>query len=135
MNELIESILKETAAQQNPYFQALRDGSFSKEDFIETQIQFFFAVVFFSRPMSALAAKVPSPELRMEILRNVWEEHGEGDLTKIHGRTFTVLLERLGGIKVDDIEAKALWPRTWQVACRLEEIPSVGDYVSYDIGT
>lgn len=32
-------------------------------------------------------------------------------------------------------EAKSLWPRTWQVACRLEEIPSVGDYVSYDIGS
>jgi phenylpropionate dioxygenase-like ring-hydroxylating dioxygenase large terminal subunit len=27
-----------------------------------------------------------------------------------------------------------LWPRVWQVACRLEEIPDPGDYVEYLIG-
>ena len=30
-------------------------------------------------------------------------------------------------------EAEYLWPRTWQIVCRLEEIPKVGDYVTYDI--
>jgi len=30
-------------------------------------------------------------------------------------------------------EAQRLWPRVWQVACRLEEIPRVGDFVTYDI--
>jgi phenylpropionate dioxygenase-like ring-hydroxylating dioxygenase large terminal subunit len=32
-------------------------------------------------------------------------------------------------------EYEKLWPRTWQLACRLEEIEHVGDYVTYDIGT
>ena len=31
------------------------------------------------------------------------------------------------------LEAERLWPRVWQVACRLEEIPRVGDFVTYDI--
>lgn len=31
----------------------------SREDFIETQIQFFFAVIFFSRPMAGLAGRMP----------------------------------------------------------------------------
>ena len=31
-------------------------------------------------------------------------------------------------------EREKLWPRVWQHACRLEEIPEVGDYVTYDIG-
>ena len=31
------------------------------------------------------------------------------------------------------LEVERLWPRTWQVACRLEEIPEVGDYVNYEI--
>jgi phenylpropionate dioxygenase-like ring-hydroxylating dioxygenase large terminal subunit len=31
-------------------------------------------------------------------------------------------------------ELDALWPRTWQVACRAEELPSVGDYLEYTIG-
>ncbi|WP_235681975.1 aromatic ring-hydroxylating oxygenase subunit alpha [Sphingobium yanoikuyae] len=32
-----------------------------------------------------------------------------------------------------DAEATKLWPKVWQVACREEEIPEVGDYVTYDI--
>ncbi|MEQ1883178.1 MAG: Rieske 2Fe-2S domain-containing protein, partial [Burkholderiales bacterium] len=32
------------------------------------------------------------------------------------------------------LEMERVWPRTWQVACRIEEIPNVGDYVNYEIG-
>lgn len=31
------------------------------------------------------------------------------------------------------LEAEHLWPKVWQLACRLEEIPNVGDYVTYEI--
>jgi phenylpropionate dioxygenase-like ring-hydroxylating dioxygenase large terminal subunit len=31
------------------------------------------------------------------------------------------------------LEEERLWPYVWQIACRLEEIPNVGDYVTYDI--
>jgi len=30
-------------------------------------------------------------------------------------------------------ENEKLWPKVWQIACRAEEIPKVGDYVTYDI--
>src|SRR5579859_117386 len=30
-------------------------------------------------------------------------------------------------------ENEKLWGKVWQVACRAEEIPRVGDYVTYDI--
>src|SRR5580700_4336407 len=32
------------------------------------------------------------------------------------------------------LEDERLWSRTWQMACRLEEIPAPGDYVTYTIG-
>ena len=32
-----------------------------------------------------------------------------------------------------DFEAERLWPYAWQIACRLEEIPEIGDFVTYDI--
>lgn len=32
-----------------------------------------------------------------------------------------------------DLEKEKLWPHVWQMACRLEEIPEVGDYVEYRI--
>ena len=31
------------------------------------------------------------------------------------------------------LEAEQLWSRTWQMACRLEEIPAPGDYVEYEV--
>jgi len=31
-------------------------------------------------------------------------------------------------------ERERLWPNVWQMACREEEVPRVGDYVTYDIG-
>lgn len=31
------------------------------------------------------------------------------------------------------LEEENLWPYVWQLACRLEEIPRVGDYLTYDI--
>ncbi len=107
---LITSVLNDTNFRQNQYFKSLRDGSFEKLDFIETQIQFYFAVVFFSRPMAALAAKIPTADMRIEILRNVWEEHGEGQLGHGHGSTFLEFLNRIGGISKADVEARSLWP-------------------------
>jgi glycine betaine catabolism A len=31
------------------------------------------------------------------------------------------------------MEAELFWPRVWQMACRLEEIPNPGDFVEYEI--
>ncbi len=110
MIDAVESVLAETPIDRNPYLASLADGSLSREDFLETQAQFYYAVVFFSRPMAALVAKIPTAGLRVEILRNVWEEHGEGDLSHRHGATFLELLNRLGGLTQADVEARALWP-------------------------
>ncbi len=33
-----------------------------------------------------------------------------------------------------ELEMQKLWPRVWQMACREEEIPGVGDYILYEIG-
>jgi phenylpropionate dioxygenase-like ring-hydroxylating dioxygenase large terminal subunit len=32
-----------------------------------------------------------------------------------------------------ELEKEFLWPRVWQMACRLEEIPEPGDFVEYEI--
>jgi phenylpropionate dioxygenase-like ring-hydroxylating dioxygenase large terminal subunit len=32
-----------------------------------------------------------------------------------------------------ELEKERLWPYVWQIACREEEIPKVGDFVTYDI--
>ena len=107
MDQLINKILEESNFRNNPYFESLKNKQFLFEDFVETQIQFYWAVTFFSRPMAALAAKIPSTNLRMEIVRNVWEEHGEGNPKNVHGHTFIELLGRLG-VNTEEIESKSL---------------------------
>ena len=110
LHQLIEKVLNETPYTENPYFKNLSDGQFAKDDFVETQIQFYYAVIFFSRPMAALAAKIPSPELRIEVLRNVWEEHGEGQLSHGHGTTFLEFLRRINGTSAEQVHLRGLWP-------------------------
>lgn len=127
IDQAVNRILKEVNYRENAYFTNLKDGEFSKEDFVETQIQFYEAVIFFSRPMATLAAKIPTPDLRVEILRNVWEEHGEGDSSKGHGRTFITFLSRLDNITPQDIAERVLWPEvrifntTLVGACALDD--------------
>ena len=60
--------------------------------------------------MAALAAKIPTSELRLEVIRNVWEEHGEGNTSLMHEQTFLTFLDRLAGIKPEDIAKRAMWP-------------------------
>src|SRR5256885_8046968 len=95
MHALIDEVLADVDVAKNPYLIALQDGTFAKDDFVETQFQFFHAVTFFARPMAALAAKIPDASMRVEILRNVWEEHGEGVRDKMHGTTFKLFLARV----------------------------------------
>ena len=108
--ELVQEILEDSDYLNNPYFTSLNKGTFDKNDFIETQKQFYFAVTFFSRPMAVLSAKIPTPQLRLEIVRNLWEEHGEGDFNKIHQTTFAELLTRLGNVNLLEIENAQLSP-------------------------
>jgi len=42
--------------------------------------------------------------------------------------------ERFTSAEFVALEYERLWPRVWQVACRLEEIPNPGDFVEYTIG-
>ena len=44
-----------------------------------------------------------------------------------------VSVERYFAKDWHDREIEKIWRRTWQLACRMEEIPDVGDHVVYDI--
>lgn len=114
LEQLVARVLGEVPYRDNPYFRALRDGSLGREDFLETQLQFHAAVVFFNRPMSTLAAKIDDAALRVEIVRNVWEEHGEGEPARMHGATFEAFLGRLAGWSPAEVKTalarRPLWP-------------------------
>ena len=47
----------------------------------------------------------------------------------------SVPVERYTSQAFHDLEMQKLWPKVWQMACREEEIPQVGDYNLYEIGS
>ncbi|HEY5681719.1 MAG TPA: aromatic ring-hydroxylating dioxygenase subunit alpha [Pseudomonadales bacterium] len=46
-----------------------------------------------------------------------------------------VPVSRYASKEFHDLEMEKLWPRVWQMACREEEIPEVGNYTIYEIGS
>lgn len=88
----------------NRYFSALRSDGMTRETFTASQMQFYFAVRYFSRPMAALMARMADSASRQGLIHNLSEEHGfcdEGDTANFdpelaHDRTFCAFLQTLG---------------------------------------
>ncbi len=112
----------------NPYLSALRDGGMSIEDFRRSQEQFFFAVTFFPRPMAALVGRIPEPGRRLDILRNLIEEHGGFDESAFHHNTFREFLGRMGCCSIATLDGLTLRPEVRAFnsvltsACVLDEL-------------
>src|SRR5262245_54828555 len=96
VRDYAENLLKKRNIINNIYFQKLNNGNITLETFRKTQVQFYFAVDFFSRPMSALIARIPDPKSRLSILQNIVEEHGEMAEEKFHSHTFKKFLCSIG---------------------------------------
>ena len=99
----------------------------SLDVFRRTQEQFFFAVTFFPRPMTALVGRLPEPRQRLDILRNVVEEHGDFDEAAFHHTTFREFLRRIGS-QVDTLDELDLLPAVrafnsiLTTACLMDEL-------------
>lgn len=88
----------------NAYFRSLESGEIRKVDFIRSQIQFSYAVGYFSQNLATLIARMPSSSGRAVLVQNLAEEHGwdeenpaagfRGHLA--HDQTFSTFLGSLG---------------------------------------
>ena len=56
------------------------------------------------------------------------------ELSRYEGDQLTVPVARYIDRAYHDLEMTHLWPRVWQMACREEQIPEVGDFHVYEIG-
>ena len=77
--------------------------------FQASQEQFFFAVTFFPRPMAALVGRIEDPHLRLDILGNLVEEHGDFNASAFHHNTFKRFLASINA-KAESLDALDLWP-------------------------
>src|SRR5919204_442054 len=102
-------ILRKVRILDNPYLEALQNGTMTPECFRRTQEQFFFAVTFFPRPMAALVGRIPDPRQRLDILHNLVEEHGEFEEQSFHHTTFQQFLRTLGS-QPEKLSNLPVWP-------------------------
>jgi pyrroloquinoline-quinone synthase len=122
-----DAVLRRVAITANPFFTALRDGSLGLPAFRRTQEQFSYAVEFFPRPMAALVGRIPDPALRLDVLRNLVEEHGEFNEGRFHKTTFQQFLRSIGGAP-EALDRLDLWPclrafnSVLTTACVLDEL-------------
>ncbi|MBS1149794.1 MAG: hypothetical protein H6Q89_1492 [Myxococcaceae bacterium] len=91
-----------------PYVKGAVDGSLSQHDFVQTQVQFFFAVEAYPQYLSQLAARSKSPGARRVLEENVRDEEGEGRSAQSHAHTFRGLLEKLG-VTAAETDATPKW--------------------------
>lgn len=123
-----DSIKQEIGIDTNAYFTSLKDGSMSLEAFRRSQEQFYFCVAFFSRPMMALVGRISNASRRLEILRNVVEEHGEFEEAAFHQHTFKSFLQSIGSDIRNLGDQDKQWPETRAFnssligACLLDEL-------------
>lgn len=108
--EQVDLRMNESGILENTYFSALRNGEMSRDVFVRSQKQFFFAVRYFSRPMAALMARMPDSATRQGLIHNLSEEHGFEDdepsaagfdPTVAHDKTFLAFLRTLGVTAAD----------------------------------
>jgi pyrroloquinoline-quinone synthase len=127
VKEAAEAVLARSGIGRNEYLRALEEGTMTVQGFRRTQEQFYFAVVFYPRPMAALAARLPEPEDRVEVLHNLVEEHGDFREGAFHKNTFRAFLESIGS-EPGALSKAAVWPelRAFNAAlaasCALDEV-------------
>ena len=121
-----ETILRESRMLEGPYFKALK-SRMSLPAFRATQEQFYYAVLFFPRPMAALIGRIVEPAARIDILHNLLEEHGDFRERAFHENTFKCFLASIDG-RVPNLKRVPLWPEmrafnsTLISSCLLDEV-------------
>lgn len=77
----------------NEYFKRL--NNLSLENFISSQTDFIYAVDNWSKILGIMVSKVPSHKERAILIKNLYDEHGNGNLEQSHVETFKKLLHNL----------------------------------------
>ncbi len=96
ISALSDAVLDRIGLFRNSYFLGLSSGSLSLPQFRESQEQFFYAVRYFPRPIAALMSRLPDPSMRVGLLQNVVEEHGDFRELQFHQNTFRQFLTSIG---------------------------------------
>ena len=81
MHDYINNLKKNTPIDSELYFHSLQNNTMTFDAFKESQTNFYGAVCYFSRPLFALCSRIDNYVDRLNILENIIDEHGNGNIT------------------------------------------------------
>src|SRR5579883_1706348 len=115
---LLTFIAQSHSLSQHEYFTKLQDPSLSLASFLASQKLFLMCVSNWTNALASLLLKTESKEGRSALVRNLYDEHGEGDLSKVHTVTFQNFLDLLES-HVRKVESTSIPPSSsWnRLAC------------------
>ena len=101
LNHTVEMIAAEYDFRQHSYFLWMQSPKTDRAAFMYSQLPFQSAVESFSQPLAAVLSKIPTLEMRMGLMANLSEEHGNTTLQRSHKDTFRQYLRSLGATDND----------------------------------
>lgn len=111
--------LREAALRvmKHPLLAAIGQGTLSAKAALHVFTQYGHYCEYFPRFLASAAAKVPHEEWREPIVRNLWEEHGEGNPARSHRVLYRRFLDSLAA-------------RTDSTSCLRTPGPAVSRYLA-----
>ena len=106
LNHTVEMIATEYDFEQHSYFLWMQSPHTDRATFMRSQLPFQSAVESFSQPLAAVLSKISTLEMRMGLMANLSEEHGNGNPLRSHKATFRQYLKSLGATDNDLIIAE-----------------------------
>ena len=97
MNINLENIINSVnKINQNPYFKYLNDN-LQLNDFLISQLDFVRAVDNWSKFLGVMVYKVPGVKERTVYVKNLYDEHGNGNIANAHVNTFADFINCIPG--------------------------------------
>ena len=122
MIEWIHQCIDDLECHENPFFKAFATDTWERSDFAETQVQFFWAVRHFHRPMNELADRIPIHRNRSGIEQNVRDELGKNDSILSHEASFLLFLKRLYNLDEKEVRVRPIWPEVLAFNAALDQV-------------
>jgi pyrroloquinoline quinone (PQQ) biosynthesis protein C len=94
----VEEMLKKDIQSilDHSYIQRIRNGELSKLELQFFAGQYCIYCMHFPRFLAAVASNIEDDKYRLPIIKNLWEEHGEGILEKSHRQLYFKFSNALG---------------------------------------
>lgn len=94
LEELVQPMIHEIL--EHPFLKRIKDASLTESQLQRFAQEYAIYCMHFPRFLAAIAANVDNDLERMPLIENLWEEHGEGILSRSHRNLYFEFLEALG---------------------------------------